>query len=80
MDENPYQPPTSIGTRPAEPKPGTWHPLTWALIGFAGGTGLMAPFILSLDVPTKIQGGMLYGGILGAICGLAYGIKQRRCD
>jgi hypothetical protein len=76
MDDNPYQSPRSSDR--AEPKPGTWHPLTWALIGFAGGTGLTAPFVLSLDMPTKIQGGMLFGGIIGATLGLAHGISRRR--
>jgi hypothetical protein len=78
MDENPYKSPASVGERLAEPKPGTWHSLTWAVVGFAGGTVLTAPFILSVDMPTKMQGGMLYGGIIGAMLGLAYGINRRR--
>jgi len=76
MEENPYKSPQFLG--PAEPKPATWHPLTWAVVGFAGGTGLIAPFVLSLNMPTRIQGGMIYGGIIGAILGLAYGISRRR--
>jgi hypothetical protein len=78
MDENPYKSPVSVGKPPAEPMSGTFHPLTWALIGFAGGTGLTAPFILSIDLPTRIVGGMLHGGIIGAICGLRHGIRRRK--
>ncbi|HUY32032.1 MAG TPA: hypothetical protein VMV69_04565 [Pirellulales bacterium] len=77
MDENPYESPQFPGTPLTEPKPGTWHPFTWSVIGFAGGVVVAAPFILSVDMPTKIQGGMMYGGIIGAICGLAYGIQRR---
>ncbi len=47
MDDNPYKSPQFVGR--AEPNPGTWHPLTWAVVGFAGGTGLMAPLFLSVD-------------------------------
>jgi len=76
MDENPYQSPRSPGR--AKPKPGSWHPLTWAVVGFAGGTLLMAPFVMSFDLPTKIQGGMIFGGIFGALWGLAHGMERRR--
>jgi hypothetical protein len=75
MDDNPYQSPRSPGR--AEPRPDTWHPLTWAVVGFAGGTGLMAPLFLSVDELTNLLCGMLSGGIIGAILGLAYGIKRR---
>ena len=78
MNENPYQSPQSPGKKLAEAKPTTWHPLTWTIIGFCGGTSLVAPFVLSLNMPTRIQGGMIYGGITGAIWGLAYGISRRR--
>jgi len=76
MDDNPYQSPQFV--RRAEPKPGTWHPLAWAIIGFCGATGLVAPFVLSIRVLSQVRGGMIYGGIIGAIWGLAYGNNRKR--
>jgi hypothetical protein len=76
MDDNPYQSPRSPGR--AEPKPGTWHPFAWAVMGFGGGIVIGAPLILSVATPISLKvGGVLFGGIIGAISGLAYGIKRR---
>jgi hypothetical protein len=71
MDENPYQSPRSPGR--AEPKPGAWHPLTWAVVGFAGGVVAAGPFVV-MDLSPDL---LIFGGIIGAILGLAYGIKRR---
>jgi hypothetical protein len=58
-------------------KPGPWHPVTWAFIGFFVGTSLAAPFILSADRRDRTLGGMVYGGIPGVVLGLAYGMGRR---
>ena len=81
MDPNPNDPPNQA-TPPPETKQAakcsTWHPLSWAMIGFAGGTLLVAPLILSLDATECLRGGAMFGGPLGAFCGLAHGVERRR--
>lgn len=81
MKESPYHPPKQADASPKKkraPAYSTWHPLNWAVIGFAGGTLLVAPFILSLDSVEQLRGGAMFGGPLGAFCGLAHGAERRR--
>jgi hypothetical protein len=79
MDDNPDASSLSAGPLPRTPvKPGPWHPLTWAVVGFAGGTLLAAPLVLSLDTRDQIAGGMMCGGPIGALIGLAHGVERRR--
>jgi hypothetical protein len=73
MDENPYQSPQFVGR--VEPKLGTWHPLTWTLIGFVGGNIVAAPVVMIFEMPTTI-----FCGIIGALWGLAHGVERRRRD
>jgi hypothetical protein len=75
MDGIPYK--SSQFLVPAEPKPGTWHPLTWEGIGFCIGSGLVAPFVWSADPSTRIDGVMIVG-LFGAFLGLVYCISRRR--
>jgi hypothetical protein len=72
MDENPYQSPQSPL---AEPKLGTWHPLTWAFIGFVGGNIVATPVVMIFEMPTTI-----FCGIIGALWGLSHGVERRRRD
>jgi hypothetical protein len=51
----------------------TWNPITWAVIGFAGGALIAAPLVLSADLNDPIGGGMIFGGIPGALLGLGHG-------
>ncbi len=62
-------------TQPA-PKPRSWHPVTWAVIGLTVGTLIVAPSILSRDPQVRFRGGLLYGGVPGFVLGLAYGIGR----
>lgn len=81
MQENPYDLPKQADASPKEkraPEHPTWHPLSWAVIGFAGGTLLVAPFILCLDSVEQLRGGAMFGGPLGAFLGLAHGVERRR--
>jgi hypothetical protein len=52
--------------------------LTWAVVGLAGGTLLAAPFVLAPDLRGQIEGGIWFGGPLGAFAGLAHGVARRR--
>ena len=45
---------------------------------FAVGTFVVAPFILSVDVRSKLLGGALFGGSLGTLLGLSYGVNRWR--
>jgi len=48
------------------------------VVGFAGGINCLGPFILIVVEPISLKvGGMLFGGITGAMLGLAYGVKRR---
>lgn len=81
MKENPYAPPKEAGSPPrAQPAANhsSWHPFSWAVIGFAGGALLAAPFILSLDATECLRGGAMFGGPVGALWGLAHGVERRR--
>ena len=62
----------------ADDKSPSWHPITWTIIGFALGTVLTAPLILSSNRRIQFLGGALFGGIPGAYIGLAVGVKRRR--
>src|SRR5687768_1151683 len=80
MDDNLYQSPRVVDDRRpanaprcADPQSSaSWHPLTWAGVGFGIGTVLIAPLVLSVHDAVQLQGGMLFGGIPGAIVGLAF--------
>ena len=78
MTVNPYQSPGGKCDRRPKPRPASWHPLTFAFLGFAIGTVIASPFVLSLDPFDRLLGGALYGGTLGAIAGLAHGLERRR--
>ncbi|MEX0714563.1 MAG: hypothetical protein WD278_19660 [Pirellulales bacterium] len=76
--ENPYKAPPTNGRPPAKTGRSPWQPLTWAIVGFAGGTIAAPPFMLSVELPDRIKGGMLFGGPFGAVAGLAHGLERRR--
>ncbi|MEX2119230.1 MAG: hypothetical protein WD847_06445 [Pirellulales bacterium] len=76
--ENPYGTPRTQGGRPAKRKRPGWHPLTWTIVGFAGGTIAVAPFILSIEPRERIKAGMMFGGPLGAVASLGHGFARRR--
>ena len=78
MNVNPYKSPVDSPKGDSEPHPVGWHPLTFAILGFAIGTVVASPFVLSLDPLRRLIGGALYGGILGAIVGLVHGLERRR--
>ena len=78
MNDSPQDSPDRPGQIPFAPRPGSPAPVTWASIGFAVGTLLFAPFILSVDLRGKLLGGAISGGTLGALIGLAYGAKRSR--
>ena len=78
MGENPYKSPREAGAPPPERVLKTWHPLTWAVVGFAGGTLILTPLVLSIEFRDRLQGGMLMGGPIGALVGLAHGLERRR--
>ena len=61
--------------RPWEP---AWCRFLWTFIGFAAGTGLMSPLVLSVDQRERTLGGMVYGGVPLGIVGYLYG--RRRAD
>jgi hypothetical protein len=58
------------------PWDGRWHRFLWTLIGFAAGTGLAAPLILSIEPRDRVIGGMFYGGIPLGVVGLLYGRRR----
>lgn len=76
MSEIETQQPELGPLKPPEPKPGTWHPITWAVIGFALGTVIGANLVLSRDPRECFRGGAIVGGIPGAYMGWAFGAKQ----
>ncbi|MEX0712326.1 MAG: hypothetical protein WD278_08245 [Pirellulales bacterium] len=76
--ENPFRAPQTEGRPPVKTGRPPWHPLTWAIVGFAGGTIAAAPFILSIEPQDRIKGGMIFGGPLGAVAGLGHALARRR--
>lgn len=78
MTVNPYKSPGGKCDKEPKPHPAGWHPLTFAFLGFAIGTVVASPFVLSLDPLRRLIGGALYGGILGGIVGLVHGLERRR--
>jgi hypothetical protein len=81
MLENPYRSPDELSSPPTvEGKSTTWHPLSWAVVGFAGGALLTAPFILCCDPTEALRGGAMFGGTLGALFGLGHGVERRRLE
>lgn len=71
------QQPDSDPQKSRGPESGGWHPVTWAIIGLALGTLIAAPLVLSSKPRTQFRGGAIFGGIPGALIGLAYGAKRR---
>lgn len=78
MDTNPYQSPAETPKNEAKPRPIGWHPLTFAFIGFAAGTAIVAPLILSASFFDRLVAGAVLGGTAGAIIGLVHGFERRR--
>lgn len=80
MDVNPYQSPAESHKRDAEkPAPG-WHPLTFAFLGFAIGTALLAPLVLAVNPFDRLLVGAAIGGPMGAILGFAYDERRRKAE
>jgi hypothetical protein len=75
---NPYQSPREFDIPRSKDKPAAWHPFTWAVVGFAAGTLLAAPFILCPDLRGQLQGGAVFGGPIGALFGWAHGRERQR--
>src|SRR5664279_1319817 len=78
MNDIPKESPKKPDQNRFTSQPSYWDPLAWAVIGFAIGTLAAAPFILSRDLRSKLQGGAVYGGSLGTLIGLVHGAKRRR--
>ena len=78
MDPNPYQSPAETPQGNAKPRIAGWHPLTFAFIGFAAGTAVAAPLVLSASRLDRLIVGAVLGGTSGAIIGLVYGLERRR--
>jgi len=78
MDENPYQSPRAVSELPQRPlrRRRAWHPITWGIIGFVAGTVVAVPLILSTERHVVMSGGMLFGGIPGALLGIGFGISR----
>jgi hypothetical protein len=78
MPENPYHSPTeSSQFEPQTPDAGL-QPFTCAVIGFAAGTLLVAPFVLSADQTVCLRGGAIFGGLPSAIVAFALAVRRRR--
>ncbi|MFO0901147.1 MAG: hypothetical protein U0836_27280 [Pirellulales bacterium] len=54
--------------------------LLTALLGFAVGTTLLAPLVLSIDAVDRFSGGMLFGGIPGSLVGYRWGRNRFRYE
>lgn len=78
MDVTPYKSPVDSPKRDSEPRPVGWHPLTFAILGFAIGTAVASQFVLSRNPFVRFFGGAIYGGTPGAIAGLAHGLRRHR--
>lgn len=55
-----------------------WSAFMWAVIGFAAGTLVIAPLVLSTDPRQQISVGMVVGGLPAGLCGLLYGRRRVR--
>ena len=55
-----------------------WSMFFWGVVGFAAGTLLAAPLILSRDFRTRVVGGMMFGGIPFTCIGAAYGARRNQ--
>ena len=78
MDENPYRSPRAVSELRQRPprRRRAWHPITWGIVGFVAGTVVAVPLILSTERHVVMSGGMLFGGIPGALLGIGFGIPQ----
>jgi hypothetical protein len=47
--------------------------ILWAALGFVIGTAIMTPLILSADRYSQLGGGIVFGGIPGALIGWRLG-------
>lgn len=78
MDDNPYKAPAEQGIKPPGQKDERWSPITWSIVGFALGTLVVSPLVLSLDRIDKAIGGAIFGGIPTGLCVFLYVADQRR--
>jgi hypothetical protein len=76
--ENPYRPPASTGAGSSSgvQRKIVQSALGWAVVGMLAGAALVAPLILSPDVMSRLEGGMIFGGIPGAFAGRWYGVRR----
>ena len=78
MDENPYKAPVEFrAPRPAQ-KDQRWHPFTWGIVGFALGTLLFSPLVLSVDRIDRAIGGAIFGGIPAGLFVFLFVADKRR--
>ena len=88
MDDNPYSPPEPHVHPPAarrtwaemlnSPVLIRWRIVAWPVSFFLLGTMLVGSLVLSVDPRTRIQGGVIFGGIPSALVGLAVGYAVGR--
>jgi len=78
MEENPYQSPRAVNDSPRRPpiRSKRWHPITWGVIGFGVGTLVAVPFSWNIERHVAMTGGMLFGGVPGAMIGIAFGVSH----
>lgn len=53
-----------------------WSAFMWAVIGFAGGTVVIAPLVLSTDFRQQLIGGMMWGGLPAGLYGFVHGLGR----
>jgi hypothetical protein len=59
VNETPYTPPLATEPAAQSPQPGRGEPLTRAVIGFALGTLIVSPFVLSGELEMNLAGGAI---------------------
>ena len=77
MDENPYKAPAEQGTKPLAQKDERWSPFTWGVVGFALGTLVASPLVLSVHRIDRAIGGAIFGGIPTGLC-FFLGVADKR--
>jgi hypothetical protein len=90
MHENPYSPPEPQIAAPGARKTWAevlrapvqirWRVVAWPLAFFLLGTMLVASLVLSADPRVRMQGGVIFGGVPGALIGLAVGYIASRAN